>query len=292
MTARAAVANPRIRSMLYVPASSERFLSKAHERGADAVILDLEDSVAPEEKASARAALARWIPAVSQNGAKVFVRVNSGKQMIFADAEAACRAGAFGLFIPKTEDPNELKRLARRLDKVERATKRRQKTALVAMIESPDAVLNARALAAATPKMFGLVMGSDDLASAMGAEAKSEVLRFPWLMVHFAAKAAGIFSFGFLLSQGEYRDTAAIARAAQEARAFGFDGATCVHPTAVAILNEAFSPSGPEIDRAKRMVEAYEASLAAGKGACVFEGKMIDRAMVLRAQALLGVPAS
>jgi citrate lyase subunit beta/citryl-CoA lyase len=257
MTARAAVANPRIRSMLYVPASSERFLSKAHERGADAVILDLEDSVAPEEKASARAALARWIPAVSQNGAKVFVRVNSGKQMIFADAEAACRAGAFGLFIPKTEDPNELKRLARRLDKVERATKRRQKTALVAMIESPDAVLNARALAAATPKMFGLVMGSDDLASAMGAEAKSEVLRFPWLMVHFAAKAAGIFSFGFLLSQGEYRDTAAIARAAQEARAFGFDGATCVHPTAVAILNEAFSPSGPEIDRANRMVEAY-----------------------------------
>jgi citrate lyase subunit beta/citryl-CoA lyase len=292
MTARAAIARPRIRSLLYVPASSERFLSKAHERGADAVILDLEDSVAPEEKTSARAALARWIPAVSQNGANVFVRVNSGKQMIFADAEAACRAGAFGLLIPKAENPKELKRLALRLDKVERAIKRRQKTVLVAMIESPEAVLTARALAAATPRMFGLVMGSDDLASSMGAEAKPEVLRFPWLMVHFAAKAAGISSFGFLLSQGEYRDTAAIARAAQEARSFGFDGATCVHPSAVAILNEAFSPSAAEIDRAKRMVEAYEESLAAGKGACVFEGKMIDRAMVLRAKALLSAPAS
>ena len=278
--------------MLYVPASSERFLSKAHERGADAVILDLEDSVAPEEKASARAALSRWIPAVGQGGTKVFVRVNSGKQMIFADAEAACRGGAFGLFIPKAEDPKELKRLALRLDKVERATKRRQKTVLVAMIESPEAVLNARALAGATQRMYGLVMGSDDLASAMGAEATPEFLRFPWLMVHFAAKAAGILSFGFLLSQGEYRDTTAIARAAQEARAFGFDGATCVHPSAVAILNDAFSPSAAERDRAKRMVDAYEASLAAGKGACVFEGKMIDRAMVLRAKGLLDTPAS
>lgn len=279
-----------IRSMLYVPASSERFITKAHERGADAIILDLEDSVAPDEKEKARAGLAKSIPSVSRNGAKVFVRVNSETQMIFADAEAACRAGAFGLFIPKASDPNGLKRLEKRLDKVERAMKRRQKTVIVPMIESPGAVLDARALATATPRVFGLVVGSDDLATAMGAEPTPEVLRFPTLMVHFAAKASGVLSFGFLLSQGEFRDTAAIARTAREARSFGFDGGTCVHPSAVPILNEAFSPSATEIDRAKRLIIAYEESLAAGKGACAFEGKMIDLAMVARARNLLAKP--
>ena len=280
-----------IRSMLYVPASSERFIAKALERGADAIILDLEDSVAPDEKEKARAGLTKSIPSVSRNGATVFVRVNSEERMILADAEAACRAGAFGLFVPKARDPDELKRLARHLDKVEKATKRRQKTMLVAMIESAGAVLDARALATATSRVFGLIVGSDDLATAMGAEPTPEVLRFPALMVHFAAKACGVLSFGFLLSQGEFRDTAAIARTAREARSFGFDGGTCVHPSAIPILNEAFSPSAAEIDRAKRLIIAYEESLAAGKGACAFEGKMIDLAMVARARNLLAKPA-
>ncbi len=280
------------RSMLYVPASSERFIAKAHERGADAIILDLEDSVAPDEKEKARAGLAKSIPLVSRNGAKVFVRVNSEAKRILADADAACRAGAFGLFIPKASDPNGLKRLAKRLDNVEKAMKRRQKTVLVPMIESPAAVLDAGALATATPRVFGLIVGSDDLATAMGAESTPEVLRFPTLLVHFAAKASGVLSFGFLLSQGEFRDTAAIARAAREARCFGFDGGTCVHPSAVPVLNEAFSPSAAEVDRAKRLVDAYEDSLAAGKGACTFEGKMIDLAMVARARTLLAKAAS
>jgi citrate lyase subunit beta / citryl-CoA lyase len=276
-----------IRSMLYVPASSERFIAKAHERGADAIILDLEDSVAPGEKKKARAGLAKSIPSVSRNGATVFVRINSEEHMILADAEAACRAGAFGLFITKASKPSGLKRLERYLDKVERTMNRRQKTLLVPMIESPGAVLDARALATATPRVFGLITGSEDLATAMGAEPTPEVLRFPTLMVHFAAKASGVLSFGFLPSQAEFRDTAAIARAAREARSFGFDGGTCVHPSAIPILNEAFSPSAAEIDRAKRLVIAYEESTAVGRGACVFEGKMIDIPIVARARALL-----
>ena len=101
-----------IRSLLYVPASSERFIAKAHDRGADAVILDLEDSVASSEKEKARAALAATVPAVSRNGAKVFVRINSEADLMFADSEAACRAGAFGLFVPKSRRPNDLVRLA------------------------------------------------------------------------------------------------------------------------------------------------------------------------------------
>jgi citrate lyase subunit beta/citryl-CoA lyase len=106
-------------------------------------------------------------------------------------------------------------------------------------------------------------------------------------MVHLAAKAAGVLSFGLLRSVADYRDLAGITRAAQEARAFGFDGASCVHPSVVAILNEAFAPSAEELARAQRMILAYEESLASGKGACVFEGKMIDVPVVNRARALL-----
>jgi citrate lyase subunit beta/citryl-CoA lyase len=276
-----------IRSLLYVPASSERFIAKAHERGADAIILDLEDSVASREKEKARAALAEAVPAVSRNGAKVFVRINSEPNLMFADAEAACRAGAFGLFVPKTRHPNDLIRLDRHLEKIEGGRPDPKKTLLVPMIEDPGAVLDARALAAATPRTFGLITGGEDLATAMGAEPTPEVLRFPKLLVHLAAKAAGVLSFGLLRSVADYRDLEGIRRAAQEARDFGFDGASCVHPSIVAILNETFAPSAEEIDRAARMIIAYDESLAAGQGACVFEGKMIDVPVVARARALL-----
>ena len=275
------------RSMLYVPASSQRFIAKAHERGADAIILDLEDSVAPGEKLSARTGLRESVPAVSRNGAKVFVRVNSNKDMILADAEAACRAGAFGLFVPKANDPGELRRLDRHLAKIEKAMKKREKTVLVLLLEDPGAVLDARALAEATPRVLGIGAGSEDLATAMSAEPTPEVLRLPNLLVHLAAKAAGVLSFGLLTSVADFRDIAGIERAAREARAFGFDGASCVHPSAIAILNQTFAPTAEEIDRATRMISAYEESLAAGKGACVFEGKMIDVPIVMRARALV-----
>jgi citrate lyase subunit beta/citryl-CoA lyase len=275
-----------IRSMLYVPASSERFIAKAHERGADAIILDLEDSVAPNEKEKARAGLSDAVPAVSRNGATVFVRINSEVAMIFADAEAACCAGAFGLFVPKA-NTHILESLDKHLDRIEDAMPRREKTALVPMIEDAAAVLDARAIATANSRVFGLIAGSEDLATAMGAVPSPEVLRFPKLMVHMAAKAAGVYSFGLLRSVADYQDLEAMEKSAREARDLGFDGATCVHPRVVPILNEAFSPSAGEIARATRLVAAYEASITAGAGACVFEGKMIDVPVVNRAKALL-----
>ena len=97
-----------IRSLLYVPATAERFVAKAHERGADAIILDLEDAVAPNEKHKARANLREAVPAVGRNGASVFVRINSSAELLAGDADAACRAGAFGLFVAKARDPQAL----------------------------------------------------------------------------------------------------------------------------------------------------------------------------------------
>jgi citrate lyase subunit beta/citryl-CoA lyase len=276
-----------IRSFLYVPASSPRFISKAHERGADAIILDLEDSVAPAEKLRARASLAQSVPAVGRNNSKVFVRINSQPDAMLDDAEAACRAGVYGLFVPKVRLVENLVQLDQHLSRVESSIGPGRRTALVPMIEDPSAVLDARALAGASSRTLGMIVGSEDLSTAMGAQPTPEALRFPKLLVHLAAKAAGVLSFGLLRSVADYRDLPGVKIAAKEARELGFDGATCVHPDVVAILNEAFSPSGEEIDRAVRMIKAYEDSLAAGHGACVFEGKMIDVPVVERARALI-----
>ena len=272
-----------IRSLLYVPASSEKFLARAHERGADALILDLEDAVAPQEKRSARARLEDAVPSAGRNGAKVFVRINAG-ELALDDAEAACRAGAFGLFVPKVHAPADVSRIDAHLERIERAGK---SPVLVPMLEDPGAVLDARKIAAASARVFALVIGSEDLATAMGAEPTPEVLRLPKLMVHLAAKAAGLSSFGLLRSVADFRDIEGVKRAAREARSFGFDGATCIHPSLVPILNAAFSASPEEIERARRLVAAFEAAQAAGQGAFVFDGKMVDEPVAARARALL-----
>ena len=272
-----------IRSLLYVPAHQERFVAKAHERGADAIILDLEDAVPPADKPAARAALASAVPAVTRNGALAFVRINAGDD---ADAEAACRAGAYGLLLPKSRDPETLRRLAARLDTVERDAGR-EPVRLVPMIEDPGAVFDARAIGGATPRVLAMMTGGEDMATALGAEPSPEALRFPKMMVHLAAKAVGVLSLGLIRTVADYRDTEAVARAAREARELGFDGASCVHPSSVPILNAAFAPSAEEIERARRMIALAEDAAREGKGAFVLDGKMVDEPVVARAKALL-----
>jgi citrate lyase subunit beta / citryl-CoA lyase len=275
-----------IRSLLYVPASSERFIAKAHERGADAIILDLEDAVVPAEKASARARLASSVAKVAQHGALVFVRINSEPELQPLDAEAACRAGAFGLFVSKTREPRKLQELASLLDRIEKAIDRTSMV-LVPMIEDPGAVFDARMIAAATPRVFALCTGGEDLATALDAEPTPEVLRTPKLLVHLAAKAAGVRSFGLLRTVADFNEVAAIEKSAQEARAFGFDGASCVHPKVVPILNRAFSPSAEALDHARRLIAAAKEAKARGEGAFAFEGRMVDEPVVKRARGLL-----
>ena len=275
-----------IRSLLYVPASSERFIAKAHEREADAIILDLEDAVVPAQKSAARARLATAVPSVGQRGAAVFVRINAEEELWRLDAEAAARAGVFGLLVPKSRDAEMLQDLAAVLEKLERSTGRSQ-VALVPMIEDAGSVLDARAIASATPRVLGLVAGGEDLATALDAEPTPEVLYLPKLLVHLAAKAAGVRSFGLLRTVADYGDLAAVEKSAREARALGFDGASCVHPSVVPILNRAFSPSGEALDGASRLIAAAEEAKARGEGAFAFEGKMVDEPVVKRARALL-----
>jgi len=257
------------RSLLYLPAHSERFLGKAHLRGADALILDLEDAVPEADKDRARAGLMSSVSQVGQAGAAVFVRINSGPRALI-DTRAAKAAGASGVVVSKA-DPESLAALAS------------EDIPLLALIESPGAVLDAR-LCAASKNVIALLVGGEDLATALGGQATPEVLRVPKLLVHYAARAEGKLSFGLLQSVADYSDLEAIAEAAREGRAHGFDGATCVHPSAVAILNAAFLPSDEEVDWARRVVELAESSDAAFS----LDGRMIDKPVLERARRVLG----
>lgn len=270
----------KLRSLLYVPAHSERFIAKAHERGADAIILDLEDAVPEVEKTTARERLATAVASVTRNGAAAFVRINAGPRQR-DDAVAAVRAGAHGLFIPKAGNPAALESLAGTL-RAEEAKLGRAATPFVAMIEDPAAMLDARAIAR-VQRVMALSFGAEDFTAITGGTPTPDVLRHPKLMVHYAAKAEGKLSLGLLQSIADYSDLEALAAAAREAKAHGFDGATCIHPSAVSILNDAFAPSQIERDWATRVVAAAETSDAAFQ----LDGRMVDAPVVARARRIL-----
>jgi len=270
----------KLRSLLYVPAHSQRFIAKAHERGADAIILDLEDAVAEADKTAARNNLAAAIASVTRNGAAAFVRINAGARQR-DDAIAATRARAHGLFIPKAGDVGALQALAGTL-RAEEASLGRAPTRFVAMIEDPAAMLDALAIAR-VQRVMALSFGAEDFTAATGGTPTPDVLRFPKLAVHYAAKAEGKLSFGLLQSIADYTDLRALAAAAAEAKAHGFDGATCIHPSGVPILNAGFAPTDAERDWAKRVLAAAPTSDAAFS----LDGRMVDAPVVARARKML-----
>ncbi len=258
----------RLRSLLYVPADNERFVAKAHERGADAIILDLEDSVRPERRDAARKALAASIRSAGRNGAKVFVRINVES----ASEDVAAAAGADGFYVSKANRA-----------RIDALAAEGSGLPLFALIEDPLALLDVAAIAA-HPAVAGLSAGGEDLATALGALPDPDVLRTPKLLIHYAAKAYGKLSLGLFRSIADYTDLTAIEEAAKDARRHGFDGASCVHPSAVPVLNAVFAPTSEEIDWAHRVLAAAQETNA---GAFTIDGRMIDAPIIARARSIL-----
>lgn len=271
-----------IASLLYVPGNAPRFLEKAGQRGADVVIIDLEDAVPEDAKTEARDALEKWVPEIQQSGCKVFVRVNNSERL-FEDAVAATVAGADALYIPKVNTADVLTDLAQRLQQYEAS---RPPIDFVPLIEDMKGLFEVRAIAHG-PRVLALTSGGEDLATAMGAQPTPDVLRYPKLMIHYAAKEAGVLSFGMLRTTVDFADKEALRSAALEARDFGFDGATCIHPSVVPILNQCFAPSLDEVAWAQKVIAANTQEAAAGRGAFMLNGKFIDAPIVTRAQNLL-----
>lgn len=283
--------SPVWRSMLYVPATSEKFIEKAHERGADAIKIDLEDAVAPQEKPFARTLVKEAAKLVARGGADVLVRINRPIRMAVADLEASIWPEVDGLVLPKVESADHIEFLEEMILELEEEREMQKgHTKLMVLIETPKGYSNVREIARASSRLSALALGQEDFSAEMGMmEPEGMSLLSYYQTVQVAAREAGILPIGYPGSIAEFSDLELFRSNALLARRLGFDGGACIHPKQVPILNEAFTPTKKEITRAEAMVAAYDAAMAEGDGAVAFEGKMIDVPVVARAERILAV---
>lgn len=287
------MALPVWRSMLFVPLTRPRFIEKAADAGADAVILDLEDSVAPADKERARTLLADAAKAVSRNGADVVVRVNRPWRLLIRDLEAAVVAGVRALTLPKIESAEHVQAIAEIVDELESERGLAPGSVLLqALVETASGFFRIEQIARAHPRLVAVSIGAEDLALSVGMVPEAEGLFYPKQQCIIAARAAGILPLGFIGTVADYKDLDAFRATIRRSRRLGFLGASCIHPSNVAILNEEFAPNAEEVGQAERMVAAYDKALAEHRGSIEFEGKMIDIPVVERAKQLLARAAA
>jgi citrate lyase subunit beta/citryl-CoA lyase len=265
------------RSVLYMPGSNPRALEKARELPADVLILDLEDAVAPEAKLQAREAVVKAI----QGGfgdREVLVRINGlDTRWWVEDIDAAASARPDAILVPKVSSPRQLQDLAARL--VDMGTDPHVR--VWAMMETPLAMLNVRDIAAAAldseTRLAGFVMGTNDLAKDTRARlVPGRAPMLPWLMNCLAAARA----YGLDILDGVYNDigdAAGFAAECRQARDFGFDGKTLIHPRQIEPCNEAFSPAAEEVDAARKIIAAFDLPENENKGVLQVDGRMIER---------------
>jgi citrate lyase subunit beta/citryl-CoA lyase len=272
--------------VLYLPGSNARALEKARSLPADALVLDLEDAVAPAAKEEARA---RVLEAIARGGfgpRELVVRVNGPDTPWGAeDLAAAARSGADAVLLPKVEGAGAVRAAAGRLALAGAP----DGLPLWAMIETPRGVLAADAIAGATPRLGCLVAGTSDLVKDLGARHVPD--RTPVLaalsFVVLAARAHGLFVLdGVHL---DLDDAAGLERACAQGRDLGFDGKTLVHPSQIEAANRAFAPTPEEVARAIRIVEAHREAEARGRGVTVVDGRLVEALHVEAARRLLAL---
>jgi citrate lyase subunit beta/citryl-CoA lyase len=265
------------RSVLYMPGSNARAIEKARTLAADAVILDLEDSVAPEAKAAARQQVMDAVTA-GFGPREVIVRINGlDTQWWLDDLNAVARAKPHAVLVPKVSSPNHLEDVAERLVDISAD----QKIRVWAMMETPLAVLNARDIAAAASdietRLTAFVMGTNDLSKETRAKiTPGRAAMLPWLMNCMAAARA----FGLDIIDGVYNDLGdadGFARECSEAREMGFDGKTLIHRNQIAPCNAAFSPRAEEVAQAQKIIAAFDLPENRDKGVVQLDGRMVER---------------
>ncbi|MCU0827629.1 MAG: CoA ester lyase [Tabrizicola sp.] len=265
------------RSVLYIPASKERALEKARELPADAIIFDLEDAVAPEEKARARALLADELQREDFGGRLRLVRVN-GLETPWGAADMlsfAAHPGVDAVLVPKVNGPEDLDAVACRVSKP-----------LWAMLETARGCLNAAAIAA-HPRLEGMVMGTNDLAKELGARSRPD--RLPLMsalgLCVLAARAEGKVIVDGVFNA--FKDEAGLKGECEQGRDMGFDGKTLIHPSQLEVANAVFAPSEDEVALARRQIAAYAEARARGEGVAVVDGRIVENLHVATAKALI-----
>jgi len=266
------------RSALYMPGSNARAIEKARTLPADAVILDLEDSVAPDAKAAARKQVADAITAGGFGAREVVMRINGlDTEWWLDDLNAAAKAKPDAVLVPKVSTAQHLEDVADRLVDISADHKIR----IWAMMETPLAMLNAREIASAATdvetRLTAFVMGTNDLAKETRARiTPGRAPMLPWLMSCVAAARA----FGIDILDGVYNDlgdTDGLARECAQAREMGFDGKTLIHPNQIGPCNAAFSPGAEEVAQARKIIAAFDLPENEHKGVVQLEGRMVER---------------
>ena len=269
------------RSVLFMPGSNARALERARTLPADALILDLEDAVAPEAKAAARARVLDAVRAGGYGPREVIVRVNgSGTPWAAEDLGAVARAPVDAVLLPKVESAETVTAALAALGPT---------PAVWCMLETPRGILNAASIAGASPRVGALVMGTSDLTKDLHARPTRD--RLPLLtslqICVLAARAAGISALdGVHL---DLDDDAGFAAACRQAADLGFDGKTLIHPRQVAAANEAFAPAVAEVEWARRVIAAHAEATAAGRGVVVLDGRLIENLHVEDARRVLAL---
>jgi citrate lyase subunit beta/citryl-CoA lyase len=263
-----------------MPANSAKFVEKAYLRNADAVVLDLEDSIPQAEKLATRMLIKDLIPVVGKGGSDVFVRVNNTAELLNGDIEAAIWPGVEGIIIPKVESAAQIQSIERLVADLE------QKRGIPAgqiklsvLIESCVGYINVNEIAQSSERIDTLTLGNEDFLRETGMVETIETyhaLLIPRIQLMLTARAHGKAPLGLIGSLANYGDTNAFEKSAVLAYKHGFTGASCIHPGNVEILNKAFSPSPAEIEHSQQLMAAFEAALATGRASTTFEGKMID----------------
>lgn len=288
MAAATTVDLPVWRSLLYVPVNVDRFVDKAHTRGADGVILDLEDSVPPSEKAAARTMVAAAAEKVSRHGADVLVRINRPLDLAVRDIEAVISPAITALKLPKVQSAEHVQLLAELIDEIEAARGMVVgHTRLVAMVETADAFFSIDRIAKASPRLASVLLGGEDFALDVGFKPDPEVYQYPKQQAMIAARAARLTPMGLIGTVADYSDNDAFLAMVRNSARFGLEGASCIHPKNVPMLNLGFSPDPEEVAYAKRVIELDAKAVAEGRGSWELDGKMIDIPVVERARRLV-----
>ena len=276
------------RSLLYIPGSSQKMLGKAVDVKADAVILDLEDAVSIDEKDNARSYVADILPKLTTEEREVIVRINSADtSWCYKDITAVAGLGINTVIVPKA-DERSLITVDTMLEAVEKELGLENGTiGIIPLFETTYAIANAYKVLGASPRIDGVQLGAEDLTKEQEIVRTSEgtEIQYARQQLAMAARARGIDILDTPYTG--IKDLDGLRRDAQYVKSIGFTGKTCIHPSHIEIINEVFSPTAEEIDFARGVVEAFEASVKEGKGACMYRNKMVDKPVAERAVKLL-----